>query len=127
MLQVLKSLLSLLPEHYFHQDDTCFYSPNPKAISANRGGVHLGGHPMVCASPSPAPRRRWHRQFLALLPQNIIRAKIAFRHLKPEARLPEQRHRPEPSSALRAAFVASRSPERRGRPRQGARKWTVPG
>ena len=41
---------------------------------------------MVCASPAPAPRRRWHRQFLALLPQIIIRAKIAFRHLKPEAR-----------------------------------------
>ena len=38
------------------------------------------------ASPAPAPRRRWHRQFLALLPQIIIRAKIAFRHLKPEAR-----------------------------------------
>jgi hypothetical protein len=40
---------------------------------------------MVSAA-SPAPRRRWHRQFLALLPQIIIRAKIAFRHLKPEAR-----------------------------------------
>jgi hypothetical protein len=38
------------------------------------------------ASPAPAPRRRWHRQFLRLLPQIIIRAKIAFRHLKPEAR-----------------------------------------
>ncbi|MGO9109783.1 MAG: hypothetical protein ACLP9L_11165 [Thermoguttaceae bacterium] len=41
---------------------------------------------MVCASPSPAPRRRWHRQFLALLPQIVTHAKIAFRHLKPEAR-----------------------------------------
>ena len=41
---------------------------------------------MVCASPAPAPRRRWHRQFLALLPQIIIRAKIAFRHLSREAR-----------------------------------------
>jgi hypothetical protein len=41
---------------------------------------------MVCASPAPAPRRRWHRQFLALLPQIVVRAKIAFRHLKPEAR-----------------------------------------
>ena len=40
---------------------------------------------MVSAA-SPAPRRRWHRQFLALLPQIIIRARIAFRHLKPEAR-----------------------------------------
>jgi hypothetical protein len=41
---------------------------------------------MVCASPSPAPRRRWHRQFLALLPQIIVRAKIAFSDLRPEAR-----------------------------------------
>ena len=41
---------------------------------------------MVCASPAPAPRRRWHRQFLALLPQIVTRARIAFRHLKPEAR-----------------------------------------
>ena len=43
---------------------------------------------MVCASPaSPAARRRrWHRQFLALLPQIGIHAKIAFRHLNPEAR-----------------------------------------
>jgi hypothetical protein len=41
---------------------------------------------MVCASPAPAPRRRWHRQFLALLPQIVTHAKIAFRHLKPELR-----------------------------------------
>ncbi len=41
---------------------------------------------MVCASPAPAPRRRWHRQFLALLPQIITQAKIAFRHLKSEAK-----------------------------------------
>ncbi len=41
---------------------------------------------MVCASPSPAPRRRLHRQFLALLPQIVTRVRIAFRHLKPEAR-----------------------------------------
>ena len=41
---------------------------------------------MVCASPSPAPRRRWHRQFLALLPQIVTHAKYAFRHLNPELR-----------------------------------------
>ena len=43
---------------------------------------------MVCiaTAASPAPRRRWHRQFLALLPQIIVRAKIAFSHLRPEAR-----------------------------------------
>jgi hypothetical protein len=41
---------------------------------------------MVCASPAPAPRRRWHRQFLALLPQIVTHARVAFRHLKPEAR-----------------------------------------
>ena len=41
---------------------------------------------MVCASPSPAPRRRWHRQFLALLPQIVQHAKFAFRHLRGEAR-----------------------------------------
>src|SRR5271166_3936630 len=38
------------------------------------------------ASHAPAPRRRWHRQFLALLPQIVTHAKVAFRHLKPEAR-----------------------------------------
>lgn len=42
---------------------------------------------MVCASPaSPSPRRRWHRQFLALLPQIVTHAKIVFRNLEPEAR-----------------------------------------
>ena len=42
---------------------------------------------MVCASPaSPSPRRRWHRQFLALLPQIVTHAKISFRNLGPEAR-----------------------------------------
>ena len=41
---------------------------------------------MVSAA-SPAPRRRrWHRQFLALLPQIVAHAKIAFRHLNPELR-----------------------------------------
>ena len=37
-------------------------------------------------SASPALGRRWHRQFLVFLPQIVIRAKIAFRHLKPEGR-----------------------------------------
>ena len=41
---------------------------------------------MVCASPSLALRRRWQRQFLALLPQIVAHAKFAFRHLKPEVR-----------------------------------------
>ena len=41
---------------------------------------------MICSAPAPAPRRRWHRQFLALLPQIVTHAKIAFRHLTPEAR-----------------------------------------
>ncbi len=41
---------------------------------------------MVCSAPAPAPRRRWHRQFLALLPQIVTHAKIAFRNLRPEAR-----------------------------------------
>ena len=41
---------------------------------------------MVCASPAPAPRRRWHREFLAMLPQIVTHAKVALRHLKPEAR-----------------------------------------
>ncbi len=40
----------------------------------------------VASPASPSPRRRWHRQFLALLPQIVTHAKIAFRHLKPEAR-----------------------------------------
>ena len=42
---------------------------------------------MVCASPaSPAPRRRWHRQFLALLPQIITYAKIAFHDVRGQDR-----------------------------------------
>ena len=41
---------------------------------------------MVCALAPPAPRRRWHRQFLALLPQIVQHAKFAFRHLRGEAR-----------------------------------------
>lgn len=36
--------------------------------------------------PSPPPRRRWHKIFLAMLPQITAYAKFAFRHLKPEAR-----------------------------------------
>ena len=34
----------------------------------------------------PAPRPRWHRVFLALLPQIVQHAKFAFRHLRGEAR-----------------------------------------
>jgi len=41
---------------------------------------------MVCASPAPAPRPQWHRQFLALLPTILKHAKCAFAYLKPEAR-----------------------------------------
>ena len=41
---------------------------------------------MVCASPAPAPRRRWHRQFLALLPQIVTHAKIAWRHVRGQDR-----------------------------------------
>ena len=35
---------------------------------------------------SPAPRRRWHKAFLGMLPAILTHAKFAFRHLKPEAR-----------------------------------------
>jgi len=38
------------------------------------------------ASACPAPRPRWHRVFLALLPQIVQHAKFAFRHLRGEAR-----------------------------------------
>ncbi len=42
---------------------------------------------MVCApAASPSHRRRWHRQSLALLPQIVTHARVAFRHLKPKAR-----------------------------------------
>jgi hypothetical protein len=34
---------------------------------------------MVCASPAPAPRRRWQKLFLAMLPAIVRHAKIAFR------------------------------------------------
>jgi hypothetical protein len=35
---------------------------------------------------SPAPRRRWHKVFLALLPQIITHAKFAFRHVRGQDR-----------------------------------------
>ncbi len=38
------------------------------------------------AAACPAPRPRWHRVFLALLPQIVQHAKFAFRHLRGEAR-----------------------------------------
>ncbi len=41
---------------------------------------------MVCASPAPAPRRRWHRQFLTMLPAIIQHAKVAFRHVRGQDR-----------------------------------------
>ena len=42
---------------------------------------------MVCiAAACPAPRPRWQRVFLALLPQIVAHAKFAFRHLRGEAR-----------------------------------------
>ena len=34
------------------------------------------------ASPSPGPRRRWQKLFLAMLPAIIRHAKIAFRHIR---------------------------------------------
>jgi hypothetical protein len=47
----------------------------------------LKGHPMVCASPaSPAPRRRWQRLFLAILPAIVKHAKTAFRHARGQDR-----------------------------------------
>ena len=39
----------------------------------------------IASQPKPATPR-WHRQFLAMLPAIITHAKIAFRHLRPEAR-----------------------------------------
>jgi hypothetical protein len=43
--------------------------------------------PTTTTSPaSPAPRRRWHRQFLAMLPAIVTHAKYAFRRLHGEAR-----------------------------------------
>ena len=41
---------------------------------------------MVCASPAPAPRRRWHKLFLAMLPAIVQHAKIAFRHVRGQDR-----------------------------------------
>ena len=39
---------------------------------------------MVCSAPAPRPR--WHKAFLALLPAILRHARIAFAYLKPEAR-----------------------------------------
>ncbi len=41
---------------------------------------------MVSIASASAPRPRWHRVFLALLPQIVQHAKYAFRHLRGEAR-----------------------------------------
>ncbi len=38
------------------------------------------------ASPSPAPRRRWQKLFLAMLPAIVRHAKIAFRHVRGQDR-----------------------------------------
>ena len=40
----------------------------------------------MVASPAPAPRRRWHSQFLAMLPAIITHAKIAFRQVRGQDR-----------------------------------------
>ena len=41
---------------------------------------------MVCASPAAAPRRRWQKLFLAMLPAIIKHAKISFRHVRGQDR-----------------------------------------
>ena len=41
---------------------------------------------MVCASPAPAPRRRWHRLFLKWLPRIRTAAAIAFRNVRGQDR-----------------------------------------
>jgi hypothetical protein len=40
----------------------------------------------MSATPAPTPRRRWHRQFLAMLPAIVTHAKIAFRHVRGQDR-----------------------------------------
>jgi hypothetical protein len=40
----------------------------------------------MVSTASPAPRPRWHKAFLALLPAILKHAKCAFAYLKPEAR-----------------------------------------
>jgi hypothetical protein len=42
---------------------------------------------MVCASPAPAPRRRWQKVFVEkLLPAIVQHAKVAFRHVRGQDR-----------------------------------------
>ena len=76
------AIQSALPASFIASTDG---ASHPKAIRHGRPASQRSPE-MVCSSPSPAPRRHWHRQFLALLPQIVTAAKIAFRHLKPEAR-----------------------------------------
>ncbi len=44
----------------------------------DQGVTHMS---VATACPAPAPKRRWHRQFLSMLPALITHAKIAFRHV----------------------------------------------
>jgi DNA-directed RNA polymerase specialized sigma24 family protein len=41
---------------------------------------------IAAAASSPAPRRRWHKAFLAMLPQIVAHARVSFRHLNAESR-----------------------------------------
>ncbi len=58
---------------------------------------------MVCASPSPAPRRRWQRVFLSMLPQLVRHAKYAFRHMRRS-----QDYQDVIQETIANAFVAAR-------------------
>ena len=65
---------------------------------------------MVCASPSPAPRRRWERVFLSMLPKLIRHAKYAFRHMRRS-----QDYHDLIQETIANAFVAFKALVRRGK------------
>ena len=65
---------------------------------------------MVCASPSPAPRRRWERVFLSMLPKLIRHAKYAFRHMRRSGDFPDLIQ-----ETIANAFVAFKALVRRGK------------
>ena len=65
---------------------------------------------MVCASPSPAPRRRWERVFLSMIPKLVRHAKYAFRHMRRS-----QDYQDMIQETIANAFVAFKALVRRGK------------
>ena len=65
---------------------------------------------MVCSAACPAPRRRWQRVFLSMVPKIVWHAKYAFRHLRRS-----QDYQDMIQETIANAFVAFKALVRRGK------------